>query len=491
MSEELLNVLPKLANGKILVVGDLILDEYIWSKVNRISPEAPVPVADVVSTMCVPGGAGNVACNIKALGGEVYLVGVIGKDKAGEEFLEKLKKMGIGAQGIVVDKNRPTTLKSRIIAHHQHVVRVDRETKKVIDKNLYEKILRLSEKMMDKIDAVLISDYAKGVMTSELTSRIITLAKKYRKIVSVDPKGSDYSKYRKATIITPNQKEAELATGILINNEDNLLRAGYKLLQETKARYILITRGEKGMSLFQKDHSPIHIPSVVSEVYDITGAGDTVVATLTLALACGVSIEKAVELANWAAGVVVRKVGTATVTLEELEEFIRFYRTPRTDQKIKSIDQIERLVSKLRKEGKKIVFTNGCFDLLHVGHIKYLQQAKSLGDTLIVGVNTDNSVKKIKGSKRPLIPEKERAQLVAAIEGVDYVVLFSEVTPERMISIIKPDIHVKGGDYKTKNLPEKKIVESYGGKVIIVNKIEEKSTTFLINLILKRFSDNA
>lgn len=490
MSEELLNILPKLANGKILVIGDLILDEYIWGRVTRISPEAPVPIADVVSTMCVPGGAGNVACNIKALGGEVYLVGVIGKDKAGKELLEKLKKMGIGAQGIIVDGNRPTTLKSRIIAHHQHVVRVDRETKAPIDKNLCEKISRLSEKVMDKVDAVLISDYAKGLMIPELTSRIIALAKKYRKIVSVDPKGSNYSKYRKATIITPNRKEAEIATGIPINNEDNLLRAGYKLLQETEARYILITRGEKGMSLFQKDCSPIHIPSVVSEVYDITGAGDTVVAALTLALACGVRIEKAIEIANWAAGVVVRKVGTATVTSEELEEFIRFYRIPRTDQKIKSIDQIKKLVNKLRKEGKKIVFTNGCFDLLHVGHIKYLQQAKSLGDTLIVGVNKDNSVKKIKGSKRPLIPEKERAQLVAAIEGVDYVVLFSEATPEKIISIIKPDIHVKGGDYKTKNLPEKKIVESYGGKVIVVNKIKEKSTTSLINLILKRFSEN-
>ena len=488
MNEELVKALPRLLGKEILVVGDLMLDEYIWSTVSRISPEAPVPVADVTSMVYVPGGAGNVVSNIKSLGGKVHLIGVIGNDSSGEKLLSKLKQLEIGTERIIVDKSRSTTLKSRVIAHHQHVVRVDRETKTAINKDLCDKTLKLSKKVMDKVEAVLISDYGKGLMTVELMSKLIALARDYGKIVSVDPKGSDYSKYRRATVITPNRKGAELATGIVIDNRDGLLKAGYKLLQETEADYILITRGDEGMSLFRKGHPPIHIPSVVSEVYDITGAGDTVVAALTLAFAGGVSIEKAIRIANWAAGVVVRKVGTATVTQEELEEFIRFYGTGDTKQKIRSVDELEKLVERLKREGKKIVFTNGCFDLLHLGHVKYLQKAKNLGNVLIVAVNTDSSVKKIKGDKRPLISDEERAQLVAAIESVDYVVLFPETTPERIISIIRPDIHVKGGDYKAEDLPERKIVEKYGGKTIVVNKIEGKSTNGLINLILRRFS---
>lgn len=488
MNEELIKALPRLVDRDVLVVGDLMLDEYIWSTVSHISPEAPVPVAEVTSTAYVPGGAGNVARNIKALGGKVHLIGVVGKDSSGERLLRELKQLQIGTEGILIDKSRPTTLKSRIIAHHQHVLRVDRETKKAVDRSICGKILELSKRAMDKVGAVLISDYNKGLMTVELTNKIVALAREYGKIVSVDPKGNDYLKYKGATIIVPNRKEAELSTGIVIDNKNSLLKAGYKLLQETEADYILITRGDEGMSLFKKNHLPIHIPSVVSEVYDITGAGDTVIATLTLALAGGVSSEKAIKIASWAAGVVVKKVGTAIVTIEELEEFIRFYGTGDAKRKIRSVEELEKLVKRSKKESKKIIFTNGCFDLLHLGHVKYLQEAKNLGDVLIVGVNTDSSAKKIKGDKRPLVSEEERIQLVAAMESVDYVVLFSETTPERIISLIRPDIHVKGGDYKVEGLPERKIVEKYGGKTVVVNKIEGKSTSSLINLILRRFS---
>jgi len=488
MNSELLRILSALQGKKVLVVGDIMLDEHIWSKVNRISPEAPVPVADVVSIVYTPGGAGNVANNIQALGGEAYLVGVVGKDTAKDKLFEALGERGIGTDKIIVDKHRPTTLKSRIIAHGQHVVRVDREERSPISNGLSQRVLESAKRIINEVDALLISDYDKGVVSAKVTRNLIIMAKKQGKIISIDPKGSDYQKYMGATVVTPNQRELEIATKTVIMCESSLVKAGRKLLQELKAEFVLVTKGEEGMSLFERKGKITHISAVTSEIYDVTGAGDTVVATLTLALAAGVKFREAAELSNWTAGAVVRKVGTATVTRKELEEITQYRLGEKTNKKIGSLDELKQISKRLKKEGRKVVFTNGCFDLLHIGHIKYLQKAKEFGDVLVIGVNSDNSVKKIKGEKRPLLPQEERAQILAALECVDYVIIFSELTPEKVIEALKPNVHVKGGDYQPEELPEARIVESYGGKVMVVNEIEEKSTTELINLILSRFT---
>ena len=488
MKNKLLEILPRLKERKVLVVGDIMLDEHIWSKVNRISPEAPVPVVDVVSIVYTPGGAGNVANNIQALGGKAYLVGVVGKDSSKDKLFEALRERGIGTDRIIVDKHRPTTLKSRIIAHGQQVVRVDREERSFISNELSQRILELAKTIIDEVDALLISDYDKGVVTSQLARNLIAMAKEQGKIVSIDPKGTDYQKYKGATIVTPNRGELEIVTKTVITDEHSLVKTGQRLLKELKAEFILITKGEEGMSLFEREGKITHIPAVASKVYDVTGAGDTVVATITLALAAGTKIREAAELSNWVAGAVVKKVGTATVTRKEIEEIIRYQGGEKVNRKIRSLNELKQISKRLKKEGKKVVFTNGCFDLLHIGHIKYLQKAKELGDVLIVGVNSDDSVKEMKGKERPFFPEEERVQILAALECVDYITVFPECLPNKLIEILKPDVHVKGGDYQPEELPEAKIVESYGGKVVIVDEVKGKSTTELINLILSRFA---
>ena len=488
MNGKLLRILSKLQGKKVLVVGDIMLDEHIWSKVNRISPEAPVPVADVVSTVYTPGGAGNVANNIQTLGGKAYLVGVVGKDTAKDKLFEALRERGIGTDKIIVDEHRPTTLKSRIIAHGQHVVRVDREERSPIGSELSQTVLESAKSIIDEVDVLLISDYAKGVVTCKVARNLIAMAKEQGKMVSIDPKGTDYQKYKEATIVTPNRGELEIVTKMVIADEPSLVRAGQKLLQELKAEFVLVTKGKEGMSLFERKGKITHISTVTSKIYDVTGAGDTVVATLTLALAAGAKVREAAELCNWTAGAVVRKVGTATATRKELEEIIRYRPGEKVNRKIRSLDELKKISTRLKKEGKKVVFTNGCFDLLHIGHIKYLQKAKEFGDVLVVGVNSDNSVKKVKGPKRPLLPQEERAKILAALEYVDYVTIFSALTPEKVIEALKPNVHVKGGDYQPEDLPEARMVESYGGKVMVVNEIEHRSTTELINLILNRFA---
>ena len=394
MNSDLLRILSKLQGKEVLVVGDIMLDEDIWSKVNLISPEAPVPVANVVSTVYTPGGAGNVANNIQALGGKAYLVGVVGKDAPKDKLFETLKGNRIGTDKIIVDDNRPTTLKSRLIAHEQQVVRVDREKKSPISDRLSQRVLESAKTVIDEVDALLISDCDKGVVTSKVARDLIAMAKEQGKIVSIDPKGTDYQKYKEATIVTPNRGELEIVTKTVIPDESSLVKVGQKILEELRAEFILITKREEGMSLFERGGRITHIPTVASEVYDVTGAGDTVVATLTLALAAGVKIREAAELSNWAAGTVVRKVGTTTVTREELEEIIRYQPGEKVNRKIRSLDELKQISKRLKEEGKKVVFTNGCFDLLHIGHIKYLQKAKEFGDVLVVGVNSDSSEKK-------------------------------------------------------------------------------------------------
>lgn len=481
--ESLKKIIPKLKGRKVLVFGDLMLDEHIWSKVSRISPEAPVPIADVSHISHVPGGCGNVAANISALAGIPILVGIIGRDSSADKLKKALSRAKISAKHIIVNAERPTILKSRIIAGSQHVVRVDREDRTVLSLKLIDTITKRLKKLIPQVDAVVISDYGKGSVTEKTARIVINLARKHKKPVAVDPKGVDYSKYRGATVITPNLRESAIATRRIIVDEKSLIKAGKILRKLVGSQYILITRGRDGMSLFKKEEE-VYIPAVPREVFDITGAGDTVIAALSLALAAGAEIKNATILANYAASVVIGKIGTAPCFREELEEAIEGHE-PIT-KKIKLRQEIAAIAKNLKNEGAKVVFTNGCFDLLHLGHVRYLREAKKLGDVLIVGLNSDDSVRKLKGKDRPYISEMERAEILASLECVDYVTIFSEIRPDNLIKIVKPNFHVKGGDYKATQLPERKLVQILGGKVVVIPPIEGRSTTNIVERILSR-----
>ncbi len=321
-SKLLKNTVKRFAEAKILVLGDVMMDEFIWGKVSRISPEAPVPVVNITSESMTLGGAANVVANLNSLGGTVYLAGVIGQDRAGEIFKAELKKRKISAEGLVVDKNRRTTLKSRVIAHSQQVVRMDRENKENIKGKTREKLVNYVKNLIPRIDALIISDYGKGLITKNLLDELLPILKKAQKYITVDPKLNNFFNYRQVTLITPNQPEVERALGIEIKNETDLFNAGREILKKLECQSLLITRGEEGMTLFEPDRKPVNIPTVAREVYDVTGAGDTVISTLTLALVAGVSKEEAAHLANMAAGIVVGEVGTATLTQKELLEKI-------------------------------------------------------------------------------------------------------------------------------------------------------------------------
>jgi D-beta-D-heptose 7-phosphate kinase / D-beta-D-heptose 1-phosphate adenosyltransferase len=481
--DNLKKIIPKLKGKKVLVFGDLMLDEHIWSKVKRISPEAPVPIADVSRIDHVPGGCGNVAANVSTLGAIPYLVGIIGQDSSGKKLRIALKKAKIPSQHIIVDKERPTILKSRIIAGSQHLVRVDREDRTILSPKLLKKVIQQIKKLISQVDVVIISDYGKGMVTKETAQAVITLARKQKVFVAIDPKGTDYKKYQRASILTPNLKEASEASGVSICDQKSLIKAGKKLLQLTKSDYFLITRGKDGMSLFSKKDIT-HIPAIPQEVFDITGAGDTVITTLSLAVAAGAKTKNACILANSAASVVVGKIGTAPCYRVELEEALEGHEP--IAKKIKLRKEISAISKNLKNQGAKIVFTNGCFDILHLGHVRYLSEAKKLGDILIIGLNSDDSVRGLKGESRPYISELERAEILASLECVDYVTIFSEPRPDNLIKLIKPNIHVKGGDYKVNQLPERKLVTALKGKVVVIPPIKGRSTTNIVEKILNK-----
>jgi D-beta-D-heptose 7-phosphate kinase/D-beta-D-heptose 1-phosphate adenosyltransferase len=484
--ENLRKLVLSFKGKKILVFGDLMLDEHIWAKVSRISPEGPVPIADVQTISHVPGGSGNVAANIKTLGGEPFLVGIIGKDSSGSKLKKALKALKINTNSIIESATRPTILKSRIIASQQQVVRVDRELKTDPDKETLAKAKSLLQKVIPSVDGIIISDYGKGLVTKELCQTILQAAKKAKIPVSVDPKGSDYSKYAGVTILTPNLLEAETAAKEKATSLKALAEIAAKIIGQVRSDYLLITQGKDGMSLFNKKSLVLQIPALAKEVFDITGAGDTVISTLTLGLAAKLPIDLAVSLANTAASIKVGKVGTAPVYADELLHVLEDTASP--TKKIVSREEIKQIALKLKARGKKVVFTNGCFDILHLGHIRYLKEAKNLGDILILGLNSDNSVRRIKAAPRPYVPETERAEIMAALECVDYVCVFDEDTPTRLIETIKPDLHVKGGDYQVDDLIEKEVVKAHGGEVAILSKVAGRSTTNLVEKIKQSLS---
>lgn len=452
-----------------------MLDHYLWGSCERISPEAPVQVVDIKKETTVLGGAGNVINNLVTMGADVSVLSVIGYDSNGEELLGMLNSSGVDSSNIIKQEGRHTSKKSRVIAVHQQIIRYDTESKDDVNIQSEEKLYERFETIIENFDAVLLSDYGKGVLTDTLTCKLIKQAKKENKFVLVDPKGEDYSKYRGATLITPNKKEACEATKIDIKDEQSLHKAGELLKESLDLDYAVITLSEDGMAIFGDEVT--RVPTVAREVFDVTGAGDTVLASFGYALSCGLDIKKSALFATSAAAVVVGKLGSATVSLDEIDMYEHSLRSGKADSKIKTKEEIAELLENFRD--KNIVFTNGCFDILHVGHVKYLETAKSFGDMLIVGLNSDDSVKRLKGESRPINTSEDRAYVLSALESVSFVVEFGEDTPYELIKAIKPDVLVKGGDYAGKEVVGSDIVK----ELRLVDFVDGKSTTKIIEKV--------
>ena len=456
---------------KILVIGDLMIDKYLWGDCNRISPEAPVQIINVKKETKVLGGAGNVAHNLKTLDANVEVLSVIGGCEISKELKSLFADIKLKTDYLIEQKDRVTSKKTRIISSHQQVIRYDIESQEDISSSSEDEVLRIYQEILDEFDIVILSDYGKGVLTESITRQIIDIANLKNIKVIVDPKGSDYSKYTSAYLLTPNKKEASEATGIAIQDEGSL-KLALKILKDfCNLSISLITLSEDGIAIFDNEFKS-H-PTFAREVFDVTGAGDTVIASLGYALAAGKDIDSAIFFANLAAGVVVGKIGSATTSFEEIIRYESSLRISDCDESIRSLEDISGVINSLKKTNKKIIFTNGCFDILHVGHVKYLEKAKKLGDILIVGINSDNSVKKLKGDKRPINNLYDRSCVLASLNSVDFVIPFEEETPIKLIEAIVPDILVKGGDYKGKQVIGEDIVK----ELVLIDFIEGKSTS--------------
>jgi len=480
-------VLSKTHNIRIAVIGDLMVDEYVWGDVHRICPEAPVQVVDVVKEEFLLGGAANVVNNLCLLGCKVSVISVIGDDDNASILKTLLKKIDCDTKGLFIDKGRKTTRKTKIIAVNQQVLRIDKETRDLVSEEYEERLLEFVRKNANYYDVILLSDYGKGVITKKVSQKIIEIAKKNSVPIIVDPKGKDFSKYANATVIKPNKKECEIASDITIVDKDSFNKAGRKLLQSLKLDALIVTAGADGIVVFEKGKEPLYIPTETKEIYDVTGAGDTVLATIGLGIALGLNYIESARLSNIAAGIVVGKVGTSTVSKDEILHYVEMHQ-PYNVFKIKSLDELKRVVKMHRSNGKTIVFTNGCFDLLHLGHINLLQMSKRYGDILIVGINSDESVRRLKGKARPFINEEERAHILSALDCVDYVTVFEEDTPVNLLKELKPDVLTKGGDYKLGEVVGKDLVENYGGKAVVIDIVKGISISKMVDDILSKIN---
>lgn len=466
----------------VWVVGDLMLDEYVWGEVARISPEAPVPVLAVAREEYTLGGAGNVAANLVALGARVTVAGVAGDDRHGRLLRQRFQDLGIDAEGVVVEPERSTTRKTRIVAARQQVLRIDRETPRPVDSGTVAAILRRIEDGIASAGAVLVSDYGKGLLTRPLLAGLMAAARRQGKPVLVDPKGDDYRRYAGATLITPNRNEASQAAGIAIVDEASLHRAAAILHERSGVDRLVVTCGPEGMVLFEKGRMPRTIRSEARQVFDVSGAGDTVIAVLGLALAAGADWIEAAGLANAAAGIVVGKVGTATVSRKELAMAVGPAGAGRLD-KLKDVDELEALAAEIRKRGQRIVLTNGCFDFLHAGHLHLFSASRRLGDVLVVAIDDDESVRAIKGPGRPVIGARERVRTLCALDAVDYVVVFSGGDLEKLIDRLRPDVLTKGGNYGLEDVVGRQRVEAHGGRVALIPITEGLSSREVIKNI--------
>lgn len=474
---------------KILVAGDVMLDRYYWGDVRRISPEAPVPIVKIDEITETLGGAGNVANNLVCLGCNVTVIGVCGKDEAGDTLQQLLSSKGICSR-LVVDPARPTITKTRIMAKKQQMMRLDQEQTHELDGMITDQIRLNVEQALADVQAVILSDYGKGMFASaDITQNIITQARQRDLPVLVDPKGVDWRRYVLASCITPNKTEFEGVAGIALENNDRLLvQMAQQIRSRFKVAWLLITRGSKGMCLVGESGEALMIPAKAREVFDVSGAGDTVIATLAASLAGGMTFPEAAHTANLAAGLVVGKVGTQPILASELETALQYtgqrQMHPQLSVKISNLEGALDKVAEWRRAGHKIVFTNGCFDLLHPGHISLLHQARNYGDRLIVGLNTDDSIRRLKGPDRPILSEQDRAAILSALECVDLVVHFDDDTPLELIRRMAPDVLVKGSDYKPDEVVGKQLVEANGGRVALVDLVSGYSTTGIARKVL-------
>lgn len=471
--QDMLTTLERFSQTRVVCIGDVMLDRFVYGAIDRISPEAPIPVLSVEREKHMPGGAGNVVANLRALGVQTTLVSVVGKDAAGADLSRLLKEAG--ATPFLTDAaDRMTTVKSRFVCGTQQMLRVDREKSHAIDAKTEDAVIADIEEAVAACDVVILSDYKKGVLTPRVIPAAIDAAKRAQKPVIVDPKGEDFSRYKGAAILTPNKKELEIASGMIARTDDDVRAAAMKLMMSSGVERILATRGAEGMSLIAADQPPLHIPARVREVFDVSGAGDTVIATLAAGIAAGMDFEAAAKMANIAAGIAVGKSGTATVTPAEIRAEVE---KTSSNRKIKTLIEAMDDVERRRARGHKIVFTNGCFDLLHPGHLSTLRQAKAAGDCLIVGINSDASVKRLKGPTRPVQNQDVRADILSSLEMVDMVIVFDEDTPLRLIGALKPDLLAKGGQYQMEEVVGYDLVTAYGGKILRTDMEEGFSTT--------------
>lgn len=473
------NAITKL---KIAVIGDLMLDRYYFGEVKRISPEAPVPVNRVHRESMTLGGAGNVANNLAQLGVQVFAAGLVGADSNKEQLLTLMQAQNIDTTGVIVSQERPTITKLRVIGGSQQMLRLDFEQAGILSNQEQAELQAWLDKLLAQgLDAVIISDYAKGVCTPELCQYIIKQAHYQKVPVLVDPKGSDWHKYAQADYITPNVKEMGECIGLdLINEDEAIIQAAQEAMSTYAVRNIVVTRSEKGLTYVGRG-LVLSDQATAREVFDVSGAGDTMAATFMSAVAGKLVLEDCLQVANLAAGVVVGKVGTQPIMRAELLESLQLANNNPICAKIASWEQAQLLIKNWQQQGKKVIFTNGCFDILHIGHANYLAQARNLGDKLVVGLNADSSVRALKGATRPLVDEEARAGLLASLACVDMVVLFTEQTPEQLLSVLRPDVLVKGGDYQL----EQVLGREYVQEVALLDFTEGYSTSNLVEKISK------
>lgn len=465
---------PPFDQAPVLVVGDVMLDRYWYGSTSRISPEAPVPVVRVTRTEDRPGGAANVALNIAALGAQAVLIGVTGQDEAAAALAESLHSVGVQTDFQQI-AGQPTIVKLRAMSRQQQLLRMDFEEGFAVDVPALQQQV---ESRLDSVKVMVLSDYGKGSLVNH--QQLITAARARDVMVLADPKGSDFSIYRGATLLTPNLAEFEAVAGAC-QDEQQLLERGLAMLQELELQALLITRGEQGMTLIRAGEQAIHLPAQAREVFDVTGAGDTVISTLATALAAGQQLPEAMHLANVAAGIVVGKLGTATVSAPELRRAVQG--ELRHGRGMLGLQQLQAAVAEAKARGERVVFTNGCFDILHAGHVHYLEQARDLGDRLIVAINGDASVTALKGPGRPINSVDRRMAVLAGLGAVDWVTSFADDTPIPLLELLQPDVLVKGGDYGVDGVVGADIVRAYGGEVQVLGLVENSSTTAIVEKI--------
>lgn len=475
-----IETLHKLKDITVLVFGDYMVDRYINGKVNRISPEAPVPVIEVTNEFQKLGGAGNVINNIISLGGNVRALGCIGKDNAGDFIIKYFDDKKIDISYFKQFYEISTIIKTRIVSKSQQFLRIDEEKKENLLKIYVDYVKENIDSIFNGINSLVISDYGKGNVTEEISQLLINEANVRKIPVIIDPKGKKYEKYKNATICTPNTKELSDVVNANLETEEAIKKYGYELLKNLNLKYLVITRSEKGISVIDQKGNKSDYPAQAKEVIDVSGAGDTVVTLMALLSGIGVDIDSMCHMANMAASVVVSKFGTSTVSLNELISNTYF-----SDKfKYQNLNSLKYLIKDLHDKGKKVVFTNGCFDMLHVGHLHSFKEAKKYGDVLIVAVNSDKSVKENKGDLRPIISEDDRIEMLCSIEYIDYVIKMEEKNPVNIIKELKPDISIKGEDWKNKEVPEKAIIESYGGKIKFIKLNPNHSTSSIIDKVI-------